>query len=69
MQWVCFDLDGKLHSCPNKPLAIETRQLIKEAIEMIPDDILTNTNNIEVLNTNNIEVLYGRNYLCKRIVT
>ncbi|MGH9985755.1 MAG: hypothetical protein ACRD8W_17565 [Nitrososphaeraceae archaeon] len=50
MQWVCFDLDGKLHSCPNKPLAIETRQLIKEAIErMIPDNILTNTNNIEVL--------------------
>ncbi|MGH9976170.1 MAG: hypothetical protein ACRD8Z_10105 [Nitrososphaeraceae archaeon] len=51
MKWVSLDgSDGKIHSCPVKPLAIETRQLIKEAIErMIPDNILTNTNNIEVL--------------------
>lgn len=34
IKWVSFDVtDGRLHSCPNKPLDCRTRNLIQEAVD------------------------------------
>ena len=33
IQWISFEADnGKLHSCPNRPLDFGTRKLIQDAI-------------------------------------
>lgn len=32
IQWVSFDLDGRLHNCPVRPLSQEARQFIHNTI-------------------------------------
>jgi hypothetical protein len=50
LQWVCFDIDGKIHDCPLKPLGPDLKQLIQKAIDrMRPENILTNTNPLEIM--------------------
>ncbi len=50
LQWVCFDIDGKVHDCPSKPLEPDLKQLIHKAIDrMRPNNIHTNSNHVEIL--------------------
>ena len=44
-KWICFDTaDGRIHSCPVKPLTPELKQLIQEAVERM--NYTNNTNTI-----------------------
>ncbi|HZD35626.1 MAG TPA: hypothetical protein VE130_10510 [Nitrososphaeraceae archaeon] len=55
LQWISFEAsDGKLHSCPNRPLDFMTKKLIGEAIERMS----YSSNNISLL-LNNIDTIIG----------
>ena len=53
LRWISFDLDGKLHSCPNRPLEPKTKQLIQNAMERMN---ATNTSGLSIP-LNNIDII------------